>query len=108
LNAFQLANQTQEMRDRLHKEIRSAKPKDRHGVELLMGHQWEEMAEWAVNNNIIGAEERPALLQAIEALYDVIRVDAFDAEALRAKAESVQGKHKLVERTSSSLDKAPG
>lgn len=99
LNAYRLANQTQEMRDKLHKEIRSAKPTDRQGVEWLMGHQWEEMVEWAVNQNIINADERPLLLEAVEALYDVIRVDAFDADALRDKSASVQDKHRWVERT---------
>jgi len=107
LNAYRLAEQTQDMRDRLHKEIRNAKPTDRHGIELLMGHQWDEMADWAVNQKIIAASERPVLLEAFTALYDVIRVDAFDADALKAKAESVRGKHKLVQRTDVHADALP-
>jgi acyl-CoA dehydrogenase len=108
LNAYRLANQTQEMREKLHKEIRSAKPTDRQGVELLMGHQWEHMADWAASHNIIDANERPLLLEAITALYDVIRVDAFDADALRAKADGTRGTHKLVERLALHADEMPG
>lgn len=99
LHAYRLANQTQEMRDRLHKEIHNAKPTDRQGVELLMGHQREEMVDWAVSQNIIDASERPLLLDATAAIYDAASVDAFDAEALRAKARCVQGQHMLVEHT---------
>jgi acyl-CoA dehydrogenase len=54
--------------------------------------------DWAVKKAIIDPSEKPLLLEALTALYDVIRVDAFDASALKAKSESVQGKHRVVER----------
>jgi len=38
------------------------------------------------------------LLEALEALYDVIRVDAFEAEGLKALSRCAKGKRKVVER----------
>lgn len=98
LNAFRLANETQPIRDKLHRAIRNRDPSDLDGIALLMGHQREELVEWALDSKIIDADEKAPLLEALTALYDVIRVDAFDADALKAKAEGVQGKHQVVER----------
>ncbi len=38
---------------------------------------------------------------ALTALYDVIRVDAFDADGLKALAKGAKGKRKVVERSGS-------
>ena len=68
------------------------------GIALLMGHEREELVDWAVANEIIDSADRDRLLEALTALYDVIRVDAFDAEGLKEIAESQRGKRRLVER----------
>ena len=55
------------------------------------------------------AGERDALLEALTALYDVLRVDAFDAEGIRELAESSRGKRRVVERQSrADVPEAPG
>ena len=92
INAYRLANETQPIRDKLHNAIRNRDPDDLDAIALLMGHQREELVDWAVDNNIIDASEKPPLLEALTALYDVIRVDAFDADALK------EHKHEVVER----------
>src|SRR5690606_36623334 len=98
LNAYRLANQTRELRERLHTAIRNKDEDDLDGIALLMGHEREALVNWAATNNIISAEERAPLLEALTALYDVIRVDAFDAGAIRALAANVKDSYRVVER----------
>ncbi len=98
LNAYRLANQTRALRDKLHEEIRKKDSHDLDGIALLMGHQRKELVDWAVDEQIVSEEEREPLLEALTALYDVIRVDAFDAAGIKAMAKSVRGKLRVVER----------
>lgn len=98
LHAWRLANDTRSLRDRLHEEIRNRDPDDLDGIALLMGHQREELVDWAIARDLLGAADREPLLQALTALYDVIRVDAFDPEGIREMAGCVQGKRRVVER----------
>jgi acyl-CoA dehydrogenase len=98
LHAYQLANETRSLRDRLHTAVRNRDVNELDGIALLMGHEREELVDWAVANEIIDSADRDRLLEALTALYDVIRVDAFDAEGLKEIAESQRGKRRLVER----------
>ncbi len=98
LNAYKLANETKEMRDRLHKAIREKDPDDLDGIALLMGHERKELVDWACEQKIIKADESEKLLEALTALYDVLRVDAFDAEGIKKLAKAAKGKRKVVER----------
>ena len=101
LNAYRLARATQPARDRLHAAIRKRDEDDLDGIALLMGHQRAELVDWAVSEGVVDEGEREALLEALTALYDVLRVDAFEAEGLRELAASAQGKRRVVERQSS-------
>ena len=47
---------------------------------------------------MVKADESDKQLEALEALYDVIRVDAFDADGLKALSRCAKGKRKVVER----------
>ncbi|WP_372779478.1 acyl-CoA dehydrogenase [Litorivivens sp.] len=98
LHAYQLANETRSLRDRLHTAVRNRDVNELDGIALLMGHEREELVDWAVSNEIIDSADRDRLLEALTALYDVIRVDAFDAEGLKEIAESQRGKRRVVER----------
>jgi acyl-CoA dehydrogenase len=98
LNAYKLANETAGMRGRLHDAIRSRDEDDLDGIALLMGHQRKELVNWACTEGIIKAEECGKLEEALTALYDVIRVDAFEDEGLKALARCSRGKRKVVER----------
>lgn len=98
LNAYQLANETKEMRDRLHKAIREKDEDDLDGIALLMGHERKELVDWACKKGIISKEESGKLLEALTALYDVLRVDAFDADGLKELAKGSEGKRRVVER----------
>nr|BBJ06011.1 acyl-CoA dehydrogenase [Marinobacter nauticus] len=98
LNAYNLANETAEMRQRLHEAIRSRDEDELDGIALLMGHQRKELVDWACAQGIIKADECPKMEEALTALYDVIRVDAFDADGLKALAKGAKGKRKVVER----------
>ncbi len=100
LETYRLANESRPLRDRLHAAIRSKDPDELDGIALLMGHQREELVDWAVAQGIVSQDERELLLQALSALYDVIRVDAFEAEGIKAMAACVKGKRKVVERRS--------
>lgn len=98
LNAYKLANETRELRERLHDAMRQRDADELSGIDLLMGHQRKELVDWAYNEGVIAEEERKPLLEALTALYDVIRVDAFDSHGLQALAECAKGKRKVVER----------
>lgn len=98
LNAYRLGNETRALRDKLHQEIRKKDPDDLDGIALLMGHQRKELVDWAVDEQIVSEEEREPLLEALTALYDVIRVDAFEAEGIKDMAESMRGKLRVVDR----------
>ncbi|MGP9832233.1 acyl-CoA dehydrogenase [Marinobacter sp. NSM] len=100
LNAYNLANETAEMRQRLHEAIRTRDEDELDGIALLMGHQRKELVDWACAQGIIKADECPKMEEALTALYDVIRVDAFDADGLKALAKGAKGKRKVVERPS--------
>ncbi|MEC9387931.1 acyl-CoA dehydrogenase [Marinobacter sp. bablab_jr008] len=100
LNAYRLANETEESRHKLHEAIRSRDEDEVDGIALLMGHQRKELVDWACAQGIVKAEECPKLEEALTALYDVIRVDAFDAGGLKSLAKSAKGKRKVVERPS--------
>jgi acyl-CoA dehydrogenase len=98
LNAYQLANETKEMRDRLHQAIAKRDPDELDGIALLMGHERKELVDWACEHNIITKDESGKLLEALSALYDVLRVDAFDAAGIKKLATAAKGKRKVVER----------
>ncbi len=98
LNAYRLANDTKDMRDRLHKAIRSRDPDELDGIALLMGHERKELVDWACKQGVISKDEAPKLLEALTALYDVLRVDAFDAQGLKELSDVVKGKRQVVER----------
>ena len=98
LNAYRLANQTQDLRDRLHEGLRDLDPEEVDKIALLMGHQRRELVDWAEAKGIVEAEQRDVLLEALTALYDVVRVDAFDADAIKTMADRVKGQYQVVER----------
>jgi acyl-CoA dehydrogenase len=98
LNAYRLANETKTIRDRLHRAIRKRDPDELGGIDMLMGHERKELVDWAVEQKIVREDERDHLQEALTALYDVIRVDAFDAEGIKKLAKCAKGKRKVVER----------
>lgn len=107
LHAYRLARDTQDMRRKLHDVIHSRDVDDLEDVALLMGHERKKLAAWAVENNIIPSEDKDKLTEALDALYDVIRVDAFDGESIAELGKTTEGQRQLVERNSkgnSSID----
>ncbi|MFL1456676.1 acyl-CoA dehydrogenase [Marinobacter sp. GN3S48] len=98
LNAYRLANETAEMRNRLHEAIRNRNEDELDGIALLMGHERKELVDWACEQGVVKKEECDKLLETLEALYDVIRVDAFEGDGLKALARCAKGKRKVVER----------
>lgn len=98
LYAYKLANETKEIRERLHKAIAKKDPDDLDGIALLMGHERRELVDWACEQKIIAEDESEKLLEALTALYDVLRVDAFDAQGLKELAKGAKGKREVVER----------
>ncbi|MCK7547822.1 acyl-CoA dehydrogenase [Marinobacter koreensis] len=98
LNAYQLANETAGMRSRLHDAIRNRDEDELDAIALLMGHQRKELVDWACEQGVIKEDECDKLEEALTALYDVIRVDAFDGDGLKALSRCAKGKRKVVER----------
>lgn len=98
IHAYRLANETKALRDRLHTAVRNEDPDNLDGIALLMGHQREELIDWAIAKHIISEQERKPLLEALTALYDVIRVDSFDADGIQKISEYAKGKRKVVKR----------
>jgi acyl-CoA dehydrogenase len=98
LNAYKLANETADSRNRLHEALRNRDEDELGGIDLLMGHQRKELVDWACAQGVVKADECPKLEEALTALYDVIRVDAFDADGLKELSECARGKRRVVER----------
>lgn len=98
LNAYRLANETTDMRARLHDAVRNRNEDELDAIALLMGHERKELVEWACTEGIVRREECDKLLEALTALYDVIRVDAFDGDGLKELANCATGKRRVVER----------
>ncbi|MDX1588095.1 MAG: acyl-CoA dehydrogenase [Oleiphilaceae bacterium] len=98
MNALRLARETRPARDRINQAIRKADPDELQDIEMLLGHQREELLDWAIERELISQDERTSVSEAMAAMYDVIRVDAFDAQGIRELAECSQGKLRLVER----------
>nr|WP_237457570.1 acyl-CoA dehydrogenase [Pseudomaricurvus sp. HS19] len=98
LNAYRLANETRPLRERLHTAIREREHDEPEAIDMLLGHQYAELVEWGCARGVVKPEEREGLLEALRALYDVIRVDAFDADGLRELAEATEGKRQVVAR----------
>jgi len=96
LYAYRLANETSEMRQRLHRVIHSRKVDDLEDIALLMGHERKELVDWAVRKDIISEEEREPLQKALDALYEVIRVDAFDSDSIRNLSQATTDKRVLT------------
>lgn len=105
LNAYRLALETQELRDKIHEAVRALDEDDIDGIALLMGHQRVELVDWAIAENIVGAEHRSKLIEAFTALYDVIRVDAFDAQGIAELSACARGKRRVVERPATDYDR---
>jgi acyl-CoA dehydrogenase len=101
LNAYRLARRTEEIRGRVNDAIRRHDEDQVDSVPLLLGHQRAELVDWAVDSGIVAEEERELLLEALTALYDVIRVDAFDPEGLKELAEASRGRCRVIERPAS-------
>jgi acyl-CoA dehydrogenase len=106
LNAYRLAHDTRESRDKLHAAIRKRDADELDAIALLMGHQRAELVEWAVEEGVVTEQEREPLLAALASLYDVIRVDAFDPGGLRELATAARGKRRVVERTAAPANAA--
>lgn len=98
LNAYKLANETADSRNRLHEALRNRDEDELGGIDLLMGHQRKELVDWACAQGVVKADECPKLEEALTALYDVIRVDAFDADGLKELSDCARGKRQVVER----------
>ena len=63
-----------------------------------MAHERKKLVDWAVEEEIVTKDESEKLLEALTALYDVLRVDAFEAEGIKELAAGAQGKRQVVER----------
>jgi len=98
LNAYRLARQTEASRARVNEALRRQDEDRVDAVALLLGHQRAELVAWAIDNGIVSEDEREPLLEALTALYDVIRVDAFDPEGIRELAKGSRGRRRVVER----------
>ena len=98
MNAWRLARNTEPARERINKAIRKADPDELQDIEMLLGHQREELLDWAIERDVITQEERASVSEAMAAMYDVIRVDAFSRESIQALAKESIGRLELVER----------
>jgi len=98
LNAYRLARETRELRAKIHEAVRARDEDDIDGIALLMGHERVELVDWAIAEGTVGAEHRELLIEAFTALYDVLRVDAFDAEGIRELSAGSRGRRRVVER----------
>ncbi len=98
MHALHLSRETASIRKRINEAVRKAEPEQRQEIETLLGHQRDELLDWAIKHEVITEEERGSVSEAMAALYDVIRVDAFSKESVEKLAEGAKGSLELVER----------
>ncbi|QCF26267.1 acyl-CoA dehydrogenase [Hydrocarboniclastica marina] len=98
MHALKLAQETEPARTRINKAIRKADPDELQDIEMLLGHQRDELLDWAIKHEVIDQSERQSVSEALAAMYDVIRVDAFAKEDIEKLAECSKGKLKEVVR----------
>ncbi|WP_097461637.1 acyl-CoA dehydrogenase [Mangrovitalea sediminis] len=98
LHAYRMAQDTKRIRDKLHDAIRKTDPDELQDLEMLLGHQRKELVDWAVERDIVAESDRETLVEALDAMYDVIRVDAFDGKDIEALADASKGKLKEIAR----------
>lgn len=98
VHAYHCANDTREQRNALHDALRHRDPDRLDGIDMLLGHQRTELVDWAIAEKLIEHTDRETLIEALTTLYDVIRVDAFDASDIKNVSDSVLGARKVVER----------
>lgn len=98
LHAWKLARDTKPLRERIKDALDNADGQCAEDTELLLAHEWEHVLDCAQKRELITQEERENASEAMAAIYDLIRVDAFDAKNIEALAEVSKGKLKVVER----------
>lgn len=98
LHALRLARETEPARKRINDAIRKSDPDELQDIEMLLGHQREELLDWAQERDLLDDSERQKVSEAMAAMYDTIRVDAFSKESIEALAQDSIGRLELVER----------
>ncbi|MEQ6886500.1 acyl-CoA dehydrogenase [Salicola sp. Rm-C-2C1-2] len=98
LHALRLARETEPARQRINDAIRKSDPDELQDIEMLLGHQREELLDWAQERELLDDTQRERVSEAMAAMYDTIRVDAFSKESLEALAKDSIGRLELVER----------
>jgi len=98
LHAWQLARETQLLRKRIKNAFARADGECVDDLDLLLAHEWEQVLDCALQREVITKEERATASEAMTALYDLIRVDAFSAKDIAARAKAAKGKLKEVDR----------
>ena len=82
LHAFALQTETAHLQEKLHDAIKdTAATEDIKDLEMLLEKQRDMKLHWAQENGVLNAEEVQRLSQAMSAVYDALRVDAFEAKA---------------------------
>ncbi|PAU75353.1 acyl-CoA dehydrogenase, partial [Halovibrio salipaludis] len=98
LHALRVARETEPARKRINDAIRKSDPDELQDIEMLLGHQREELLDWAQERDLLDDSERQKVSEAMAAMYDTIRVDAFSKESIEALAQDSIGRLELVER----------
>jgi acyl-CoA dehydrogenase len=96
LHAYRLAQDTAEARAQLLKGLKHRAESGVDAVDMLLGHQRAELVDWAVGEGLVSAEQRDALVAALEAIYEADLVDAFEEQSLRKIADCSRGRLRLV------------
>ena len=98
LHAWKLARDTHALRERIKDALDKADGACAEDTDLLLAHEWEQVLDCAQKRELISQEERDEASQAMAAIYDLIRVDAFAAKDIAALAKASKGKLKEVDR----------
>ena len=97
LHGWKLAQATAPLRARLNDAVEKASADEALDIEMLLAHEWDQVLEWAEKTGVLSGEERTQVAEAMAAMYEVIRVDAFAAEDIATLAKKVTGTlHEVV------------
>lgn len=92
INAYRLSNETIMEQKKLFEAIEHSDENDLQDLEMLLDREREQLLAWGVKEKVLETSEAAKLETAMQAIYDALRVDAFDPDSLmglRIKAKTV-------------------
>ncbi len=99
LNAYRLANDTVKEERKLFEAVQKSEDQELQDLEMLLHREREQLLVWGLKEKILNAGEAAHLETAMEAIYDALRVDAFDPDSFSSRFKGQAAVERREKRT---------